>query len=106
MDNGETMRLPPFTLHRLPTLADHHGGEHASAIPNPIARYCPSPSFFISDTDVILLDAAYHRAAPRRKIVFDPARVRAAIVTCGGLCPRTNTVVRELVVGTGTAWWT
>lgn len=39
------------------------------------------------------------RAGPRRDIFFDPAEVRAAIVTCGGLCPGLNTVLRELVVG-------
>jgi len=36
---------------------------------------------------------------PRRKIFFDPSKTRAAIVTCGGLCPGLNTVLRELVVG-------
>ncbi|KAG8049807.1 hypothetical protein GUJ93_ZPchr0009g1955 [Zizania palustris] len=41
--------------------------------------------------------AAYHRAGPRREVAFDPVRVRAAIVTCGGLCPGMNTVVGELV---------
>lgn len=41
--------------------------------------------------------AAYHRAGPRKHIYF--GHVRAAIVTCGGLCPGMNTVIRELVVG-------
>lgn len=40
-----------------------------------------------------------YRAGPRREIFFDPANVRAAIVTCGGLCPGLNTVIMELVVG-------
>ncbi|KAM1154870.1 hypothetical protein ACFX2I_037084 [Malus domestica] len=42
---------------------------------------------------------AYHRAGPRRQILFDASRIKAAIVTCGGLCPGLNTVVRELVLG-------
>lgn len=42
---------------------------------------------------------AYHRAGPRKLIYFGPSHVRAAIVTCGGLCPGMNTVIRELVVG-------
>jgi len=38
----------------------------------------------------------YPRAGPRERIVFDPKSVKAAIVTCGGLCPGLNTVIREL----------
>ena len=30
---------------------------------------------------------AFELAGPRQGIFFDPARVKAAIVTCGGLCP-------------------
>jgi 6-phosphofructokinase 1 len=40
---------------------------------------------------------AFEMAGPRHKIFFDPARVRAAIVTCGGLCPGINNVIRTLV---------
>lgn len=38
------------------------------------------------------------RAGPREKIYFDPAKVRAAIVTCGGLCPGLNDVIRSIVM--------
>jgi 6-phosphofructokinase 1 len=34
---------------------------------------------------------------PRRQIFFDPAKTRAAIVTCGGLCPGLNDVIAGLV---------
>jgi len=40
---------------------------------------------------------AYVRAGPRPYLHFDPAHVSAAIVTCGGLCPGLNNVVREIV---------
>ena len=40
---------------------------------------------------------AFEMAGPRHRIFFDPARVKAAIVTCGGLCPGINNVVRTLV---------
>jgi 6-phosphofructokinase 1 len=40
---------------------------------------------------------AYVRAGVRAHTYFDPATVRAAIVTCGGLCPGLNNVIRELV---------
>ena len=35
-------------------------------------------------------------AGARRKIFFDPATTKAAIVTCGGLCPGLNNVIRSL----------
>uniref|UniRef100_A0A2N9EBZ8 Phosphofructokinase domain-containing protein n=1 Tax=Fagus sylvatica TaxID=28930 RepID=A0A2N9EBZ8_FAGSY len=37
-----------------------------------------------------------HRAGPREKIYFKPEEVKAAIVTCGGLCPGLNDVIRQL----------
>lgn len=38
------------------------------------------------------------KAGPRTKIHFDPARTRAGIVTCGGICPGINNVLRSLVL--------
>jgi 6-phosphofructokinase 1 len=35
---------------------------------------------------------------PREYLYFDPARTRAAIVTCGGLCPGLNNVIRGLAL--------
>ncbi len=40
---------------------------------------------------------AFMRGGPRRHMHFDPATVKAAIVTCGGLCPGLNNVIRETV---------
>ena len=40
---------------------------------------------------------AYVRAGPRRELHFDPKYTNAAIVTCGGLCPGLNNVVRAVV---------
>jgi hypothetical protein len=33
------------------------------------------------------------------QVYFEPEDVKACIVTCGGLCPGLNTVIRELVCG-------
>jgi len=41
---------------------------------------------------------AFEKAGPRDKIYFDPAKTRVAIVTCGGLCPGINNVIRSLVM--------
>ena len=40
----------------------------------------------------------FERAGPRRKIFFDPARLNCGIVTCGGLCPGLNDVVRTITL--------
>lgn len=37
-------------------------------------------------------------AGPREKLFFDPARLKCGIVTCGGICPGLNEVVRSLVM--------
>ncbi len=37
-------------------------------------------------------------AGPRSDIYFDPSRCKAAIVTCGGLCPGINSVIRGIVM--------
>lgn len=38
----------------------------------------------------------FEQAGPRNKLFFDPATTRAGIVTCGGLCPGLNHVIRSL----------
>lgn len=40
---------------------------------------------------------AFLRAGPRALLHFDPSTVKAAVVTCGGLCPGLNNVIREIV---------
>lgn len=37
-------------------------------------------------------------AGPHARIFFDPAKTKAAIVTCGGLCPGINNVIRAVVM--------
>lgn len=61
----------------------------------------------IGDGELVLVDTvrapgmvsvsrAFRRAGPRKILHFDPTKVNAAIVTCGGLCPGLNNVVREI----------
>ena len=40
----------------------------------------------------------FEAGGPRRKIYFDPSKTRVGIVTCGGLCPGLNNVIRGLVM--------
>jgi 6-phosphofructokinase 1 len=46
--------------------------------------------------DEIRSDLRMERAGPREKIYFDPAKTRAAMVTCGGLSPGLNNVLRSM----------
>ncbi len=78
----------------------------------------PSPmdtANFLSDEDHILyystlpeirafLDRGekpphFELAGAREKIYFDPSNLKCGIVTCGGLCPGLNDVIRSIVLG-------
>jgi 6-phosphofructokinase 1 len=41
-------------------------------------------------------DVSFEEAGPRASIFFDPARTCAAVVTCGGLSPGLNNVIRSV----------
>ncbi|MDY0132639.1 MAG: ATP-dependent 6-phosphofructokinase [Desulforegulaceae bacterium] len=41
----------------------------------------------------------FESAGPRKKIYFDPVNTRCAVVTCGGLCPGLNDIIRAIVLG-------
>jgi 6-phosphofructokinase 1 len=41
---------------------------------------------------------SFEKAGPREKLYFNPTQVKAGIVTCGGLCPGLNNVIRTLVM--------
>jgi len=66
---------------------------------------------FINDREGVLIDATLsgyqkgrgkppflEKAGPREKIFFNPETSRAALVTCGGLCPGLNDVIRAIVM--------
>ncbi len=41
---------------------------------------------------------SFELAGPRSKIYFDPSKLRCAMVTCGGLCPGLNGIIRSIVL--------
>ena len=69
---------------------------------------------FVSDDQRILYDASlenfnkylkdkeeplsFEIAGPRERIYFEPQKLKCAIVTCGGLCPGINNVIRAIVL--------
>jgi 6-phosphofructokinase 1 len=70
---------------------------------------------FVSEEDHVLRDSnlreierfqaenqnppCFEMAGPRGKIYFDPSKLKCGIVTCGGLCPGVNDVIRAIVLG-------
>ncbi len=87
-----------------------------NTIPSPIQQAKPAASgdSFISDADRVLIDVnlntarqrfeasgeipAFELAGPRNRIYFDPSKLKCALVTCGGLCPGLNDVIRSIVL--------
>ncbi|MCX6966336.1 MAG: ATP-dependent 6-phosphofructokinase [Verrucomicrobia bacterium] len=83
-------------------------------IPSPLTRSGQVDAYFRSDDERVLCDdtlagfqvaaaqkqipPSFEVAGPRAKIFFDPRHTRAGIVTCGGLCPGLNDVIRGLVM--------
>jgi 6-phosphofructokinase 1 len=67
---------------------------------------------FVSDDECIIYDTdatagttvcysgedLLEKAGPREMLFFTPEKVRTAIVTCGGLCPGLNSVIRAIVM--------
>jgi 6-phosphofructokinase 1 len=41
---------------------------------------------------------SFEKSGPKEFIYFDPSKTRVAIVTCGGLCPGINNVIRGIVM--------
>jgi 6-phosphofructokinase 1 len=67
---------------------------------------------FVDDSERILYDVSagnlskgetgetpvsFEKAGPKETIFFEPAKTKVGIVTCGGLCPGLNNVIRSLV---------
>ena len=84
-------------------------------LPSPVAGHLGARGLhFVGAADKVLLDdsmsnlqgvkaelesqPAFELAGPRDKIFFDPRTVRCGIVTCGGLAPGLNNVVRGIVL--------
>ena len=83
--------------------------------PSPVAGILGERALhYVGEADRILLDdrlsrlgthrgliaehPAFELAGPRDRVFFDPATMGCGIVTCGGLCPGLNNVIRGLVL--------
>lgn len=43
-------------------------------------------------------DICFEKAGPRERLFFEPGEITVAIVTCGGVCPGLNNVIRSAVL--------
>jgi 6-phosphofructokinase 1 len=57
-----------------------------------------SPHKLVQDVKEGRTPVSFMKAGPRQKIFFDPSKLKCATVTCGGLCPGLNDVIRSLVL--------
>lgn len=88
------------------------------AYDSPLADYVAARStnaYYVAETDRVLIDdtisllqargdmpldqvPSFEPGGPRRKLFFDPKKTKVGIVTCGGLCPGLNDVIRAIVL--------
>jgi 6-phosphofructokinase 1 len=86
-----------------------------ASIPSPLVDAARGTrASFVGDEQGVLIDIhpdelAYYQekgitppsfelAGAREKIYFDPSKLRCALVTCGGLCPGLNDIIRSIVL--------
>lgn len=102
-DDGFVLEDVPHLTTFLPDLPSY---------PNPLKEsqaYAIVKRTFVSSDDVVAQNIVvqkgskrgvhFRRAGPRERVYFRSDEVKACIVTCGGLCPGINTVIREIVCG-------
>lgn len=89
IDNlGAATRPSPLPLN------EHHGDEVGNFVPER-ARVRYNAEIDAENGEPELL---FEKAGPRAKLFFAPAHTTAALVTCGGLCPGLNNVIRSAVL--------
>ncbi|MBC7630123.1 ATP-dependent 6-phosphofructokinase [Aeromicrobium sp.] len=89
----------------------------ASSFDSPLATYVKGRTtneYYVGEDDRILYDdtlaliasrgvtmdelPTFESGGPRQRIFFDPATTKVGVVTCGGLCPGLNDVIRAIVL--------
>jgi len=93
------MAAQPFTIDRLGECTVDSPMQGVNFTPDDEMVLCPStmrelqPYLDSGDPPPV-----FEMAGPRSRIYFDPQVVNCGIVTCGGLCPGLNDVIRSIVM--------
>jgi 6-phosphofructokinase 1 len=114
--NGEAVHLDGASLPGRITVEDVAIKDLGRCrLPSPVAAHLDQRALhYVGEADKVLVSdclsqigayagqlgalPAFELAGPRNRIFFDPRTLRCGIVTCGGLCPGLNNVVRGLVL--------
>jgi len=87
-----------------------------ATLPSPLQKRADETgsSSFVSDQSRVIIEVdntrvsrmikdekalpCFELAGPRHRIFFDPSKLKCALVTCGGLCPGINDIIRSIVL--------
>ena len=87
-----------------------------ATLPSPLQKRADETgsSSFVSDQSRVIIEVdntrvnrmikdekalpCFELAGPRQRIFFDPSKLKCALVTCGGLCPGINDIIRSIVL--------
>ncbi|MGB5746503.1 MAG: ATP-dependent 6-phosphofructokinase [Desulfobacterales bacterium] len=87
-----------------------------TTLPSPLQKRADETgsSSFVSDQSRVIIEVdntrvnrmikdekalpCFELAGPRHRIFFDPSKLKCALVTCGGLCPGINDIIRSIVL--------
>uniref|UniRef100_A0A2C9UIR8 Phosphofructokinase domain-containing protein n=1 Tax=Manihot esculenta TaxID=3983 RepID=A0A2C9UIR8_MANES len=103
LNDGFVLEDVPHLTDFLPDLPSYPNPLQSSQAYAIVKQTFVAPEDAVAQKIVVQKDSSrgvhFRRAGPREKVYFTPEEVRACIVTCGGLCPGINTVIREIVCG-------
>ncbi|KAL9411954.1 hypothetical protein AB3S75_045538 [Citrus x aurantiifolia] len=102
-NDGFVLEDVPHLTNFLPDLPSYPNPLKKSQAYAVVKQTSLSPEDAVAQKVIIRKDSPrgvhFLRAGPREKVYFKSDEVCACIVTCGGLCPGINTVIRDIVRG-------
>lgn len=102
-DSGYVLEDVPHLIDYIPDLPTFSNPLQDNPAYSVVKQYFVNVDATVAQTIVVHKNSPrgthFRRAGPRQKVYFESDEVRACIVTCGGLCPGLNTVIREIVCG-------
>ncbi|KAF5935141.1 hypothetical protein HYC85_026270 [Camellia sinensis] len=102
-DSGYVLEDVPHLIDYIPDLPTFSNPLQDNPAYSVVKQYFVNVDATVAQTIVVHKSSPrgthFRRAGPRQKVYFESDEVHACIVTCGGLCPGLNTVIREIVCG-------
>ncbi|KAK9266636.1 hypothetical protein L1049_003588 [Liquidambar formosana] len=102
-DAGYVLEDVPHLSDYIPDLPTFHNPLQDNPAYSVVKQYFVNVDDTVAQKIVVHKDSPrgihFRRAGPRQRVYFESDEVHACIVTCGGLCPGLNTVIREIVCG-------